>query len=142
MLEVTSIMYGSLAASYILAVTLTISSPAQEITNSPNNSIKNLREQVKQMEREAHTREDYSALANSYSALKKAYLQQAEEERQEWVRRSANTTSLSQKYPRPADSAKYLYEYYTMQADAMGKNSERYSRLAGVESQQSLPKLQ
>ena len=135
-------MTSSLTATYILALILTISSPAQEKTTSPQNTIRNLREQVKEMARNAHTQEQYSALANSYVTLKKFYQKKADEEKEEWKRREARTTSLLQKYPRPADSARYLYEYYSAQADEMGRNAERYSKMSELEAPVRMPKPQ
>lgn len=119
-----------LTALYIVAFTLTFSSPAQENTTSLNTTIKHLREQVKEMQRDAHTPEQYNVVAGIYTKLQEAYQQKAEEERQLMVNRSANTTSTSAKYPRPVDSAQYLFDYYSQQADAMRIHSERYARKA------------
>jgi len=86
--------------------------------------------QLKQMAREAHTPEQYQALANSYERQQKYYLKQAADEKQEWVRRSQITTSLYAKSPSPADTARNLYEYYVEKASEAGALSAKYSQMA------------
>ena len=44
------------------------------------------------------------------------YLQLAAEEKALMEERSQNTSGIAQKYPRPVDSARYLWEYYTLMA--------------------------
>jgi len=84
---------------------------------------------LKQMMREAHTPEQYSALASYYSSSRQDFLQKAAEEKLEWERRSQNVMSVAAKYPRPVDSARYLYEYYIQEAAEAGGLSAKYSRL-------------
>jgi hypothetical protein len=86
--------------------------------------------QLKNMAQEAHTPEQYKALASYYGKAQKDYLQQAAEEKQEWARRSQITTSLYAKYPKPADSARYLYDYYIEKATDAGALSAKYSQLS------------
>jgi hypothetical protein len=87
--------------------------------------------QLKQMAQAAHTPEQYKILASYYDKQQKSYAQQAADEKQEWARRSQITASLYAKYPRPADSARYLYEYYAYKASEAGSLSAKYSQLAG-----------
>jgi hypothetical protein len=82
------------------------------------------------MAREAHTPEQYRALASYYWREQKDYLQQAAEEKHEWIRRSQNIMVVAAKYPRPADSARNLYEYYMCKASEVAELSAKYSRLA------------
>jgi hypothetical protein len=88
---------------------------------------------MKQLAQSAHTPEQYKALASYYNVRQKTYLQKAEEEKQEWVRRSQNITVVAAKYPRPVDSARYLYEYYTSKALEAGYLTAKYEQLAGTE---------
>ena len=60
--------------------------------------------------REAHSAEQYRALAKYFRAQQAKYQQQAREEKAEWERHSQNVTSVSAKYPRPVDSYKKRYE--------------------------------
>jgi hypothetical protein len=97
--------------------------------------------QLKKMAHEAHTPEQYKALAVSYDIQQKDYLKQAADEKQEWIRRSQITVSLYAKYPKPADEAKYLYEYYVEKASEAGALSAKYAQLAepsGAATQQRM----
>ena len=85
--------------------------------------------QLKQMMREAHTPEQYSALVAYYSSRRQEFLQKSAEEKLEWERRSQNIMSIAAKYPRPVDSARYLYEYYMQEAAEAGALSAKYGRL-------------
>jgi hypothetical protein len=122
-------MKNSLVAASVLslalltaAVTTAFAMPADQ-TSQPSGA------QLKQMAKDAHTPEQYSALAQSYSQLEKSYLAKAAEEKQEWDRRSQITTSLYAKYPKPADSARNLYEYYAYKASEAGALATKYSQL-------------
>ena len=86
--------------------------------------------QLKRMAREAHTPEQYKALAASYENQQKDYLKLAADEKQEWIRRSPITGSLNAKYPRPADQAKNAYECYVEKASKAGALSAKYAQLA------------
>jgi len=90
--------------------------------------------QLKQIQRDAHTPEQYSALATYYTAQQKSYLEQAAPEKQEWIRRSQFTSSIEAKYPRPVDSARNLYEYYTAKAAEAGAAADKYNRLMAASS--------
>lgn len=86
--------------------------------------------QLRQMARDAHTTEQYATLARFYDQLAKSYLARADEERQEWQRRSQNVVSIAAKYPRPVDSARNLYEYYAYKATEAGGLAAKYRGLA------------
>jgi hypothetical protein len=85
---------------------------------------------LKQLARGAHTQEQYMALANYYKTQQRIYLQRAEDEKKEWKRRDQNIMGVFAKYPRPVDSARNLYEYYTYRASGAGALESKYSRLA------------
>lgn len=95
--------------------------------------------QLKQLVRDAHTPEEYHVIATYYGDRQKSYLSQAAEEKQEWERRSQNVTGALAKYPRPVDTAHYLYEYYDRKAAEAGTLSAKYSKQAisetGVKTQ-------
>jgi hypothetical protein len=73
------------------------------------------------------------ALANYYKTQQDTYLQREEDAKMEWERRSQNTAGAFGKYPRPADSARNLYEYYRDKASEAGALESKYSRLAASE---------
>jgi hypothetical protein len=120
-------MKRNLFAASIVSFALAAAVNAQGITSSAENGTQS---QMKQLAREAHTPEQYGALADYYGQRQKYYLQQATEEKQEWARRSQNIVSIAAKYPRPVDSARYLYEYYAYMASETGALAAKYGQLA------------
>ena len=88
--------------------------------------------------RNAHTPEDFRALANYYAQLEARYLARATGERREWERRSQSTAALDQKYPRPVDAARNRYEYFMTMAAEMRGIKEKYRAKAGAASSRSL----
>jgi hypothetical protein len=123
-------MKSKLAALCVLSFGLATVGGAQAPNSSAQPGAQLTKAQVKQLVREAHTPEQYNALARYYSAQQKSFLQQADDEKKEWIRRSQNIVSVAAKYPRPVDSARYLYEYYTYEASGAGQLAAKYNRLA------------
>jgi hypothetical protein len=114
----------------VLSFVLAAAGQGQAPISSPQNSTHYTHGQIKKMLQDAHTPDQYKALENYYSEQQRSYSTQAAEERQEWIRRSQGTTALSAKYPRPADSARNLYEYLTYRASQAGTLSEKYGQMA------------
>lgn len=86
--------------------------------------------QLKQMIREAHTPDQYKAIARYYDERHSEFSQKAADEMAEWARRSENTTGPAAKYPRPVDVARNLYEYYAHEADDAAFQADKYYRFA------------
>jgi hypothetical protein len=86
--------------------------------------------QVKQMAREAQTPQQFAALADYYQAQSRTYSRMASAEMTEWSRRAEMVTPLSEKWPRPADSARNLSEYYRYKAEKLAATAAQYSRMA------------
>ncbi|MGA2651552.1 MAG: hypothetical protein ABSF28_13555 [Terracidiphilus sp.] len=134
-------MNGRLIAAGILTFAFVGVGSAQSAVSSGGDDSHVSQAQLKKMAREAHTPEQYKALAASYEIQQKGYLKQAADEKQEWIRRSQITVSLYAKYPKPADEAKYLYEYYVEKASEAGALSQKYAQLAepaGATTQQRM----
>lgn len=93
--------------------------------------------ELKQKRQEAHSAEQYQALATYYRSRQQDFEQKAQEEKAEWVRRSQNVTGPQQKYPRPVDSAKNLYEYYAYEAQQASQEVAYYDNL-GTSHNESL----
>jgi len=89
--------------------------------------------QIKKMASNAHTPEQYITLAGYYLNEQAKYLRQAAEEKQEWLRRSQNVMVVAAKYPRPVDSSRYRYEYFTYEAAEAQGLAEKYGKLAASE---------
>jgi hypothetical protein len=86
--------------------------------------------ELAQLRKEAHTPEQYRALAAYFDQRKSSFQEQADQEKKEWERRSQNVTGPAAKYPRPVDSARNLYDYYAYEADQAGVLQAQYERLA------------
>ena len=85
---------------------------------------------MKQLALNAHAPEQYKALASYYGAQRENYMQQAAQAKKEWGQLSQNVTSVAAKYPRPADSARNLYEYYMSKASKAETLEAKYSQMA------------
>ena len=86
--------------------------------------------EVRQLIRDAHSVEQYKTLASYFRARQQAFEQQAQSEKAEWDRRSQNTTGISQKYPRPVDSSRNRYEYFTYEAAQMSQQAAHFESLS------------
>jgi len=126
-------MKRNLFAVSVLSFALAGLGSAQGSVSAAQNGTQYTQVQLKQLAHDAHTPEQYSALAGFYGQQQKSLLLQAAEEKQEWVRRSQNIVSVAAKYPRPVDSARYLYEYYSSKANEAGQLEAKYSALASTQ---------
>ena len=106
-----------------LGTSVAVASPAQNDTHYTQ-------AQLKRLAREAHTPEQYATLAGYYDLQQKHFSQLAADEKAEWIRRSQFTESIEAKYPRPVDTARNLYEYYTLKTNEAAALSAKYSQLA------------
>lgn len=86
--------------------------------------------QVRDMARAASTPEQFSDLADFYQARRRMFVRKAAEAMDLWAQRNAVITPLSEKWPRPVDSARNLYEYYLHQAAKSAATAARYSDMA------------
>ncbi len=86
--------------------------------------------QIKKMAREAHTVEQYTVLADYYATRHRMFKRKAAEEMHIWAERNAVITPLSEKWPRPVDSARNLYDYFEFKAGEAAELQAKYSRLA------------
>jgi hypothetical protein len=84
--------------------------------------------ELKQMRQEAHSTEQYQAMASYFRSRQQDFEQKAQAEKAEWERRSQNVTGPAEKYPRPVDSAKNLYEYYAYEAQQMSQEVAYYEK--------------
>jgi hypothetical protein len=127
-------MKNSLFAASILSFALAGVANAQATASSAENGTHHTQAQLKELAREAHAPAQYSALATFYGNQQNNYLQKAAEEKQLWIQRSQNIVSIAAKYPRPVDSARYLYEYYSTMAAESGQLAAKYGQLSSPAS--------
>jgi hypothetical protein len=93
------------------------------------------RAELQTMVRSAHSTLQYQTLATYFRFRQQALQKQARAEIAEWDRRSQITAAVTQKYPRPVDSSRNRYEYFTYEANQMGQQAAHYESLS-MNSQQ------
>jgi hypothetical protein len=86
--------------------------------------------EVEKMIRDAHTAQQYQTLATYFRSRQRALKQQAHYEMVEWVRRSQITAGLYEKYPRPVDSSRNRYEYFSYEAQQMSQQAAHFESLS------------
>jgi hypothetical protein len=107
---------------------ITVSAGLARAQNSMNAGISD--SQAQQMLRSAHTVEQYKMLAGYFHARQLVFEEKAQAEKAEWDRRSQITAASYQKYPRPADSSRNRYEYFTYEAQQMSDQAAHYESLS------------
>ena len=85
------------------------------------------RSELKQLVRDAHTREQYQALATYFRSQEKIFNDKAVIEKTEWDRRKATVTGPEIK-SRCVESARNLYQYYAYEACAMATRASDYEQ--------------
>lgn len=95
--------------------------------------MREVQSEIKHLQHAAHSPDQFTALAGLYKQQHDEYLRLATEQKQEWQRSSQFTGSIEEKYPRPADKSRNLYEYYTYKAMQTGQLSGKYTQLATQE---------
>lgn len=123
-------MNRNLFATCILAFAFAGIASAQGAASSETTGSHYTQAQMRELTLNAHAPAQFSILANYYGEQKADYLRQAAEEKKEWERRSQNITGIQAKYPRPVDSARNLYEYYSFKASEAGSLEAKYHQLA------------
>lgn len=104
--------------SVAVTVALVISASAG-MRAQPSNSRNYSKSEVRQMIRDAHTARQYLDLAAHFRSRQQTFERQAQSEKIEWERRSQKVNGPAAKYPRPVDSSKNRYEYFTYEAQQM-----------------------
>lgn len=118
-----------------IAVTIALSVAAcSTMCAQPPDGHKYSQSEVKQMIRDAHTPQQYHEIATYFESRQQSFEQQAQSEKLEWERRSQNVTGPAAKYPRPVDSSRNRYEYFTYEAQQMALQAQHFESLS-VKSQ-------
>jgi hypothetical protein len=96
--------------------------------------------QIRQMGREAQTAEQYTELADYYALQQRMYRQKAVEQMHLWRERAEMVTPLSEKWPRPVDSARDLHDYYEYKIAQSAALSAKYDQLADTVALKQSPR--
>jgi hypothetical protein len=83
----------------------------------------------------AHSSAQYQQLASYFHQQESKFRAEAAAEKIERDRRAQVNAALMQKYPRPVDSAQYLYESYVSQADSAALQAQHFNQLAAAQTQ-------
>jgi hypothetical protein len=83
----------------------------------------------------AHSVAEYKELAGYFHQQEAEYRAKAADEKVELDRRAQVNAGLYQKYPRPVDSARSLYESYLTSANSDALEAQHYDQLAAGEGQ-------
>jgi hypothetical protein len=119
-------MKRSLQIAIVFTAALVTLTAAADSINPPQVG----KSELRRMMRDAHSSAQYRVLAGYFRAQQRRFEQQAEVEREEWIRRSANVSGPAAKYPRPVDSSKNRYEYFTTEAQEMNRQAAHYESLS------------
>jgi hypothetical protein len=121
-------MKSTLSSLVVLALALPLAAAAQPTTSSEPMG----KQQVRTLEKTAHSATEYQQLADYYHQKESQLRAQASAELAERDRRAQYTMGTAQKYPRPVDSAQYLYDSLTEQANEAAARAQHYDQLAAT----------
>jgi hypothetical protein len=92
---------------------------------------------IQNLIKSAHSRAEYTELASYYRQQEANYRARAAADKDERDRRAKVNAALYQKYPRPVDSAQYVYESDIANADSAALQARHYDQLAAGQSESS-----
>ncbi len=127
-------MIRRLFALSVVSIVLATGASAQEAVSPSESHPRYTHSQLKQLIRDAHTPDQYSALADYYAVLQREYLRKAEQERQEWVQLSKKGAWMGTKAPGPMEFSHQAYQYDLFKATKAESEAARYGQLAGQKS--------
>lgn len=84
----------------------------------------------------AHSSTQYQELADYFHQQETKYRAEAADAKIEHDRRAQINASLMHKYPRPVDSAQYVYELYVSKANSAALQAQHFNQLAAAQTQQ------
>ncbi len=123
-------MIRTLVISLVVSVACATAASAQEAASQSNSQPRYTQRQLRQMIRDAHTPDQYTAIANYYAGLQQEYLRKAEKEKKEWEEMSRENTWMGAKAPRPVDFKRDAYRMDEENATRAQSASAKYSHLA------------
>lgn len=96
----------------------------------PQTSTQYSRSELQKMIGDARTPQQYQTLAAYFRSRQQTFEQQAQSEKMELDRRSQIAAASYQKYPRPVDSSRSRYEYFTYEAQQMSQQAAHFEELS------------
>jgi hypothetical protein len=108
---------------------------AQPVTQTTTQPTSLSSQELHSLLKSAHSSADYQQLAGYYHQQEAKYRAEAASEKIERDRRAQVNAGLYQKYPRPVDSAQYLYESYLESANQAAAQAQHFDQLAAGQTQ-------
>lgn len=121
---------NTLAVAAVVAIANLTVVPLNASASATSESASFSRGELKQLIRDAHTPEEYRAIASYYRSKEVTFRNKAAAAQAEWDRRQAVGAGAGRKFPASADSARSLYEYYTDEANEMAERAASYEERA------------
>jgi hypothetical protein len=118
-----------------LSLTFPLAGMAQSTTQTASLSAPISPREVHSLMLSAHTSAQYQQLAGYFHQQETKYRAEAAAEKIERDRLAQVNAGLMQKYPRPVDSAQYLYGSYLSQADSAALQAQHFDQLAAAQTQ-------
>jgi len=115
-----------------LSLTIPVAGMAQPTTQTASLTAPISAHELHSLMLNAHSAAQYQQLAGYFHQLETKYRAEAAAEKAERDRRAQVNAGLMQKYPRPVDSAQYLYESYVSQADSAALQAQHFDQLAAA----------
>jgi hypothetical protein len=118
------------ASVVTLVFALPFAGVAQPVTQTTSQPTSLSSQALHSLLKSAHSTADYQQLAGYYHQQEAKYRAEAASEKIERDRRAQVNAGLYQKYPRPVDSAQYLYESYLESANEAATQAQHFDQLA------------
>ena len=129
-------MKSTLIAVAALLLTIPAAGTAQSNEQTARLATPLSTSQLHTLIKNAHSTAEYKQLAGYFHQREAQYRAEAVAEKAERDRRAQVNAGVMQKYPRPVDSAQYLYESYSSEADSAALQARHYDQLAGNPTEQ------
>ena len=129
-------MTRSIFTAVLLSMALPLAGMAQSAPQSASATAPLSAQELHSLIKSANSSAQYKQLAGYFYQRETDYRAKAAAEKIEMDRRSQVNAALYQKYPRPVDSARSLYESYLSDANGAGLQAQHYDQLAGGHVQQ------
>jgi len=115
---------------YVACMAIALAAGSVAARAESSTPVKYSNSELKQMEQNAHTPEQYEALASYFRSRQQDFREQAKSEVPLMAWRSQFTSSLAAKYPQPFISSRNRYDYFMYETNQMSQKAAYYEGLA------------
>jgi hypothetical protein len=120
----------------VMALTFPIAAVAQSTTQTASLTAPLTARDAQSLMKSASSSGQYKQLASYFRQREATFRAKAADEKTERDRRAQVNAALYQKYPRPVDSAQYLYDSYVSSADSAALQAQHFDQLAAGQTNQ------